>query len=144
MVKNFNFSISPRVDLGTNNLLRVSNGYWGLFLRDKSGKSVKLTTHLQPVQGSRKRGSIHPLPHTLSCCRASLVKHRDIFTFMGKFNSHGDMATSGFARTPGIGRDSRQCENWEHVNIWGSLSVWFWILAYEYTMKTLVSPCCNR
>jgi hypothetical protein len=37
------------------------NGY-----RGKVGRGVKLTTHLQLVPRSRKYGSIHPLPHTLS------------------------------------------------------------------------------
>jgi hypothetical protein len=37
----------------------LSNGYRGLFRW-----GVKLTTHLQLMQRSRKRGSIHPLPHT--------------------------------------------------------------------------------
>jgi hypothetical protein len=40
-----------------------------------------LTTHLHPVPRSRKHGSIHPLPHTSSCRRAELLKHRDNFTF---------------------------------------------------------------
>jgi hypothetical protein len=31
-----------------------------------SGRDVNLTTHLQLVPRSRKRGSIHPLPHTSS------------------------------------------------------------------------------
>jgi hypothetical protein len=33
------------------------------FSRAESGKSVKLTTHLQLVPRSRKRGSLHPLLH---------------------------------------------------------------------------------
>jgi hypothetical protein len=33
----------------------------------KRGRGVKLTTHLHLVPRSRKRGSIHPLPHTSSC-----------------------------------------------------------------------------
>jgi hypothetical protein len=39
----------------------------GLFPREKSGRSVKLTTHLQLVPRLRQYGSIHPLPHTPSC-----------------------------------------------------------------------------
>jgi hypothetical protein len=39
----------------------LSNGYRGY-----SGRSVKLTTHLQLVPGSTKCGSIHPVPHTPS------------------------------------------------------------------------------
>jgi hypothetical protein len=34
------------------------------------------------VPKSRKCGSIHPLPHTPSWRSASLVKHRDNFTFL--------------------------------------------------------------
>jgi hypothetical protein len=44
----------------------LSNGYRLLFLRGQSGWGVKLTTHLQLVPRSRKCGSIHPFPHTLS------------------------------------------------------------------------------
>jgi hypothetical protein len=49
---------------GPPNLL--SNGYWGLFPRGKSGRAMKLTTHLQLVQRSRKCGSIHPHPYAPS------------------------------------------------------------------------------
>jgi hypothetical protein len=41
---------------------------------------MKLTTQLQLVPRSRKRGSIHPLPHTPSWCSAWLVKARENFT----------------------------------------------------------------
>jgi hypothetical protein len=41
---------------------------------------VKLTTHLQLVPRSRKRGCIHPLPYTPSWSSACLVKYRDNFT----------------------------------------------------------------
>jgi hypothetical protein len=40
----------------------LAYGKPGLF----SGRGVKLTTHLEPVPRSRKRGSIHPLPHMSS------------------------------------------------------------------------------
>jgi hypothetical protein len=40
------------------------------------------TTHLQLVPRSRKRGSIHPLPHTSSWRSAQLVKHRNKFTYI--------------------------------------------------------------
>jgi hypothetical protein len=40
-------------------------GFGGIY-----GRVVKLTTHLQLVQRSRKHGSIHPLPHTPSWRRA--------------------------------------------------------------------------
>jgi hypothetical protein len=63
---------------GPPNLL--SNRYRRLFLRGQSGRGVKLTTHLQLVQSSRKCGSIHPLPHTPSWCSAGFFKHRDNFT----------------------------------------------------------------
>jgi hypothetical protein len=60
------FSSPRRPDrlCGSPNLL--SNGYWGHFPRGLSGRGVKLTSHLQLVQRSRKCGSIHPLPHTPS------------------------------------------------------------------------------
>jgi hypothetical protein len=40
----------------------LSNGYRGIFPREKSGSSVKLTTHLQLLLRSRKRGSITSTP----------------------------------------------------------------------------------
>jgi hypothetical protein len=42
----------------------VSNKYRGIFLAGYSDRGVNLTTHLQLVPRSRKRASIHPLPHT--------------------------------------------------------------------------------
>jgi hypothetical protein len=42
----------------------LSNMHQGLSSRKHSVQGVSLTTHLQPVPRSRKRGSIHPLPHT--------------------------------------------------------------------------------
>jgi hypothetical protein len=53
---------------GPPNLL--PNGYRGFFRREKSGRGVKLTTHLQLVRRSRKLGSIHPLTRTPSWRRA--------------------------------------------------------------------------
>jgi hypothetical protein len=44
-----------------------SNVYRGLFPRGESGQGMKLTNHLQLMPRSRKCGSIHPLPHMLSC-----------------------------------------------------------------------------
>jgi hypothetical protein len=44
----------------------LSDGYPGLFPRGLSGLGVKLTNHFQLVPRSRKRGPIHPLPHTSS------------------------------------------------------------------------------
>jgi hypothetical protein len=58
------------------------NGYRGLFPRMQRGRCVKLTAHLQLVPRSRKRGSIHPLPHTPSWRSAYLVKHRDNFILL--------------------------------------------------------------
>jgi hypothetical protein len=46
------------------------------------GRGVKLTTHFQLLPRSRKRGSMHPLPHTPSRRSALLVNHRDNFTFL--------------------------------------------------------------
>jgi hypothetical protein len=68
----------------------LSHGYRGLFPWGSSGRGVKLTTHLQPVPRSRIRGSIHPLPHTSSWRSASLVKHRDNFTFTTPWRLMGE------------------------------------------------------
>jgi hypothetical protein len=46
---------------------------------------MKLATYLQLVPRSRINGSIHPLPHTPPWCGASLVKHRDNFTFTERY-----------------------------------------------------------
>jgi hypothetical protein len=59
----------------------LSSGYQGLFPWGLSDWCKKLTTHLQLVPRSRKRGSIRPLPHTPSWCSAWLAKHRDNFNF---------------------------------------------------------------
>jgi hypothetical protein len=53
--------------------------YW---YRGPSGRDVKLTTHLQLVPRSRKRGSVHILQCTSSWRSAQLVKHRDSFTLL--------------------------------------------------------------
>jgi hypothetical protein len=60
------FSSPYRPDRLWNPPSLLSNGYWGLFLQELSGRGVNLTTHLQLVPRSRKRGSIHPLPYTSS------------------------------------------------------------------------------
>jgi hypothetical protein len=60
----FTFPYRPDRLWGPPSLL--SNGYPMDLSQEKRGKGVKLTTHLQLVPRSRKRGSIHPLPHTSS------------------------------------------------------------------------------
>jgi hypothetical protein len=65
-VKNFLFSPSRPVLVPTQLPFQWVQG-------GKAAQGVKLTTHLQLVSRSRKRGSIHPLPHS-----ALLVKHRDL------------------------------------------------------------------
>jgi hypothetical protein len=80
---------------GPPNLL--SSGYRGLFPRGQSGRDVKLTTHLQLVQRSRKCGSIQPLPHTPSWHNALLVKHRDNFTFFLPMNTGISSVQSHFS-----------------------------------------------
>jgi hypothetical protein len=77
MVKNSR----PRPDRLWGTASLQSNGCRALFPLGWSGRCLKLTTHLQLVPMLRKRGSVHPLPHTSSWCSAWLVKHRDNFTF---------------------------------------------------------------
>jgi hypothetical protein len=81
MVKNFHFSISFRPVLwSTKPPISWVPGSLSYRL---SGRAMKLTTHLQLVPRSRKRGSIvHPLPHTSSWRSVELVKHRDKFTLL--------------------------------------------------------------
>jgi hypothetical protein len=55
---------SPRPDRLWGPPSFLHNGYRGLFPRRWSGQGVKLATHLQLVPRSKKRGSLHPLPHT--------------------------------------------------------------------------------
>jgi hypothetical protein len=58
----FTSPYSPGRLCGPPNLL--SNGYRMPFPRGQSCRVVKLTTHLQPVQRSRKHGPIHRLSRT--------------------------------------------------------------------------------
>jgi hypothetical protein len=65
-VRTWFFSSSRRPDRfwGPSSLL--PNGYRGLFPQGKSGRDVKLITHLQLVPRSRTHGSIYSLPQTSS------------------------------------------------------------------------------
>jgi len=81
------FSKPPRSDRFWSHL---SNGHRRLFSSGKSGRGVKLTTHIYIQPRLRMRGAIPPLPHTSSWCSAllstgvftawCLVKHRNNFT----------------------------------------------------------------
>jgi hypothetical protein len=66
------FSTSSRPALGSTQP-PIQWVPWALF-QGESGRRVKLTTHLQLMSRSRKRGSIHPVPHTPSWRSAWLVK----------------------------------------------------------------------
>jgi hypothetical protein len=63
-VNNFHLSISSRPALGSTQ--PPIKWVPGSLSRGKSGRGVKLTTHLQLVPRSRKFGSIHPLPYLIS------------------------------------------------------------------------------
>jgi hypothetical protein len=64
LVNNFLFSTSSRPALGPSQ----PHIQWvpGALSRGERGRSVKLTSRLKLVPRSRKYGSIHALPHTLS------------------------------------------------------------------------------
>jgi hypothetical protein len=59
---------------------------------------MKLTTHLQLVPRSRKRGSIHSLHHMPSWRRALLVKHRDNITFLPCKRINAEISTVGYSK----------------------------------------------
>jgi hypothetical protein len=60
------FSSPPRPERLWSLPSLLSSGYHGLFPWVKSGRGVKLTTHLHLVPRSRMRGTIPPLPSTSS------------------------------------------------------------------------------
>jgi hypothetical protein len=65
-VSNFHFSISSRPALGSTQP-PIQWVPWASFPGCKTVGALKQTTHLELVLRSRKRGSIHPPPHTFSC-----------------------------------------------------------------------------
>jgi hypothetical protein len=65
----------------------LSNANRGHFPWGYSGRSLKLTSHLQLVPRSRKRGYIHSLPHTSSWHSASP------FTFIPPFSQPVSQST---------------------------------------------------
>jgi hypothetical protein len=73
---NFNVSISSGLALGSTQL--PIQWVPGAF---SQGRGMKLTTHLQLVPRSRKRGAIHLLSHTPSWRSVKLVKHSDNLNF---------------------------------------------------------------
>jgi hypothetical protein len=76
-VKNVPFSTSSRPTLGPNQppIQCIPEAFsWG-----QIGRGVKLTIHLQLASRPRKRGFLHPLPHTPLWRSAKFVKHRDNF-----------------------------------------------------------------
>jgi hypothetical protein len=72
VVKNFRFSISLKPALGQNQ--PPIQWIVELLPRGYSGRVVTLTTRLQLVPRSGKRGSIHPLRHTSSWRSAELAR----------------------------------------------------------------------
>jgi hypothetical protein len=60
-----------------------------------SGWGMKLTTQLQLVPMSRKRGAIPPLPHMYSWRGAELVKSRDKFAVNFTFDTTAALTVNG-------------------------------------------------
>jgi hypothetical protein len=76
-----NFSLHHHIQNGSGaHPASYPMGTRGSFPGGKSGRYVKLTTHLHLVPKSRIRGAIPPLPQHV-CMAWCLVKHKDNFTF---------------------------------------------------------------
>jgi hypothetical protein len=62
---------------------------------------VKLTTHHQLVPRSRKRGTIHPLPHTSSLSRgttfvrSTLILEKDVYISIKILVNEDDISMTG-------------------------------------------------
>jgi hypothetical protein len=99
--------------LGRRTLL--CDAYWEIFLRRWIGRGVKLTTRLQLMLGSRKRGFVSPIPHTTVQCLLKYTDNfasnrneyqRDKFCFWGV--DRGRLLRLTTLR-PSVSRLSRQC-----------------------------------
>jgi hypothetical protein len=73
------FSLPPRPERFWAHPASYPMGTWGSFPGDKSGRGMKLTTHLYFVPKSRIRGAIPPLSQYVFMAWC-LVKQRDNFT----------------------------------------------------------------
>jgi hypothetical protein len=71
--------------------------------RGKSGRGMKLTTHLQLVPRSRKCGCIHPLPHASSGVRGKKGK---VFPVLNGFRMYRSLFFLISARAAGEWSDS--------------------------------------
>jgi hypothetical protein len=78
------FSSPPRPDRLWGPPSLLFNGYQGLFQWRQSGRSVKLTTHLHLVPGSRMRGNIPPLLQRtcMAWCSVKSEGQLYLFTFL--------------------------------------------------------------
>jgi hypothetical protein len=109
--------VGLRVPVGSRlsrlHIVQTGSGVRPVFPRGLSGRGVKLTTHLQLVRSSRKRGSIHPLPHTPSRRRARLIKYRDNVTIFLRRNfrkTRAKMNNIGMGLNVGTEVSCRSCE----------------------------------
>jgi hypothetical protein len=90
-----------------NSLSLLSDGYWGLFLRGYSDRSVKLATHFH-VLLRLSYTSTRPYALMAQC----LIKHRCNFTFRNQFHSWVISTPLLYSGSPGFRSWSKDRLSW--------------------------------